>query len=76
MNELLSSIFVRFNVEPVLVLVLVHLNVLDEKHVLLLESFDPSLAVLGSSISFNEGKFFEGIGNRLFHLRSIIIINT
>jgi hypothetical protein len=62
MIELLSTIFVGFNVEPVLVLILVHLNVLDEKHLLLLESFDPSLAVFGTSISFNEGKFFEGVG--------------
>jgi hypothetical protein len=53
--SLLGAISVGLNIEPVMIIFLVHLNVLDEKHIFFLEAFDPGLAVLGPRIGLDEG---------------------
>ena len=54
-SNLLSAISVRLDIEPIMVILLIHLNVLNEEHVLLLESLNPSLPIFGTRVGLDEG---------------------
>jgi hypothetical protein len=45
-NNLLGPISIGFNVKPVIILILIHLNVLNQEHVLFLKPLNPSLAAI------------------------------
>ena len=51
---LLCAVGIGLDVEPVVVLLLVGLNVLDEQHVLLLKALDPGLAVARARVRLQE----------------------